>query len=892
MKPIRVLGSALVAAALCALPAQARITRIVIDRTATLSGQTIPYQTLAGRAFGELDPRDPHNSIITDINLGKDSDGKVRYVTSFFLVKPVDMSQASGFMWHDVPNRGGRITIVAAERNLGDVGLSSGWQSDNAGAGGPGSATTVPPEASSLVPVPTLAGNEWVLVAVAKNPDGSTVTGFVQGRIINRSGLNSQPLNVMGNPIPYLPATLDTTQARLRVRFHESIDGETVEGQEIPAADFAFAHCDATHPFPGTPQDLDHSHLPGTLPVHLCLRNGFDPSLLYELVYPVKDPYVTGVGFAAFRDANSFFKNAAVDDFGTPNPVAGAIHWSVIRGVSQSGNATRAYIHLGFNQDESNRQVHDGAWPIIAGRRVSLDSRWAQPDGVLELYQMGSEGPQWWVNWPDRVRHLPTTGILARCNANHTCPKVIEHFGGSEVFALKMTTEWVGTSADADIPLPDNVRRYYVSSSTHGGGSGAMTQNSSPNGAGCPGNNWGTGRYRANPMPEAQLVNVLRLAMRNWVMNGTPPPPSVWPRLGNRTLVDPTPEAMRFPKGIPAIPFTVFDPANFVFPVFDYQWGPFFDESDATGVPTDIPPRIKHVIKMKIPKVDADGNELGGVPTVLRDAPLGTYLGWNLTSAGFHQGQVCNYVGGMIPFAVTAAQRQGPDMNVKFHFAANGDDSGWSRKSAVAKDPRKSLEERYGTHAGYVAAVTTAAANAVAQGYLLQADADALVTQANASDVLNSTTNTSLAAYGEVGIGTGDGDHDGDDRRLAGTGSVVVRPGDTLSAGYAFSLPGKHAASTINVAQAQAVVYATCLPHRRRHHHHHDCGQERSAGPIVINIADASYPTTANSAAWVPSASGSDPSVFQGSIVVPDLCDGEAIRVGGDATFTAMVGSQ
>ena len=37
-------------------------------------------------------------------------------------------------MWHDVPNRGGAITIVAAERNLGDIGLASAWQADNAGA--------------------------------------------------------------------------------------------------------------------------------------------------------------------------------------------------------------------------------------------------------------------------------------------------------------------------------------------------------------------------------------------------------------------------------------------------------------------------------------------------------------------------------------------------------------------------------------------------------------------------------------------------------------------------------------------------------------------------------------------------------------------------------------
>ncbi len=108
-------------------------------------------------------------------------------------------------------------------------------------------------------------------------------------------------------------------------------------------------------------------------------------------------------------------------------------------------------------------------WPIIAGRRIALNFRWAQPDGVLELYQVGSEGPQWWNEFPDEVRGLPTNGILDRCRQSGTCPKVIEHFGSAEVWALKLTPEWVGTNGDTDIPLPDNVRRYYIPSTTHGG---------------------------------------------------------------------------------------------------------------------------------------------------------------------------------------------------------------------------------------------------------------------------------------------------------------------------------------------------------------------------------------------------------------------------------------
>jgi hypothetical protein len=199
----------------------------------------------------------------------------------------------------------------------------------------------------------------------------------------------------------------------------------------------------------------------------------------------------------------------------------------------------------------------------------------------------------------------------------------------------------------------------------------------------------------------------MRVALREWVMSGTEPPPSKWPLMrgakNERTLVEATKEAMGFPSGIPTVPDSVFQRENFAFPILDYDWGPEFDEFNATGNPTNVPPPIKAVVKTMVPMVDSDGNELGGVPTVLRDAPLGTYLGWNVTTGPgqpsfnnqpFHAGQVCNYVGGMVPFAKTKAQR-----------IANS-------------DPRPSLEERYGTHDGFVAAVRKAADNAACGDYL------------------------------------------------------------------------------------------------------------------------------------------------------------------------------
>ncbi|HMA08518.1 MAG TPA: hypothetical protein VKP68_11670, partial [Ramlibacter sp.] len=202
-----------------AVTAHARVTRIVIDEVkpmAVVAGAAIPYEQVAGRAFGELDPRLPGNALIQDIDLARDADGKVRYVASFVVFKPVDLQKSSGLMWHDVPNRGRVFTMAPQERAAGDILLASAWQGDNAGA------TAVRPTAS-------VAGMQWLQVPVARAADGGRITGEVFGRIVNRAGPASQPLLVQTNPVPYLPVSLDTGKARLVSRAGENQRGEVTD---------------------------------------------------------------------------------------------------------------------------------------------------------------------------------------------------------------------------------------------------------------------------------------------------------------------------------------------------------------------------------------------------------------------------------------------------------------------------------------------------------------------------------------------------------------------------------------------------------------------------------------------------------------------------------------
>jgi hypothetical protein len=87
-------------------------------------------------------------------------------------------------------------------------------------------------------------------------------------------------------------------------------------------------------------------------------------------------------------------------------------------------------------------------------------------------------------------------------------------------------------------------------------------------------------------------------------------------------------------------------------------------------------------------------------------------LGWNVTATGYYKGTECGLSGAYVPFAKTKAER------------------------LTAGDPRPSLEERYGTHEKYVALVQAAAARLVKDRFLLQPDADRLITEAESSNVL------------------------------------------------------------------------------------------------------------------------------------------------------------
>lgn len=209
----------------------------------------------------------------------------------------------------------------------------------------------------------------------------------------------------------------------------------------------------------------------------------------------------------------------------------------------------------------------------------------------------------------------------------------------------------------------------------------------------------------------------LLVDLKQWIADGTEPPPSSYPKLADKELVPANAKSMGFPQTA-LLP----NPDGMVNPLLIYDLGSDFHYNDLSGPIASQPPAVVGAVPPLVPRVNVDGNEIGGIHTVQQEAALGTFLGWNVTSAGFTKGQLCSLTGSFIPFATTRAER------------------------GALGDPRPSLEERYGDQEGFLCVVRHAAAELVKRRLLLAADAERMEAQASESKVLPAASDSSASA--------------------------------------------------------------------------------------------------------------------------------------------------
>jgi multisubunit Na+/H+ antiporter MnhE subunit len=654
-----------------ATQAQARVTQLVLDPPTfpygtTSFGTTGPYEQVDGTAYGEVDPLNPLNALIQDIELApRNARGMVEYTTKVSILKPIGAGNST--MLLEIVNRGNKINPgfynvgATAANPQGDGFLENqgftlvwvGWQAD-------------------LSPLASLI---TMSAPIAHESGGGTITGPVRSEFILRAPASTQPIlaNSSSNTPGYATASLDNSRDTLTMRVHQDDARLTVAN-----SDWAYADCTAV-PFPGTPD-----------PRKVCLKAGFDTDHIYELTYTAVDPIVMGLGLAALRDVGAFLRYATTDDFGQPNPVAGRIRWSLLNGISQSGRLLRTYLELGFNQDEAQRQVFDGMAPHIGSVRNYINVRFSQPGRLAgtqhtEKQYPGPEGPLTYQRSFDPVSG-ERAGLLDRCRASRTCPKIVHTMSDTEYWEASGAFDTVDASGARDLALPPDVRIYQFSSTQHGGFSPVAPLPTS------------TGICEQLPNANSYTYNIraLLVALRQWVAHGVPAPPSSYSTLAAGTLVPA--ESVAFP----AIP-GVTGPSGIWNTRVLYDRGADYRGQDVSGIVSLEPPLARDQYPTLLPQVNADGNDLAGLRSVTLMAPLGTYTGWNVRRAGFSQADACDLTGSFIPFAFTRDQRE-----------ASG-------------DPRASLQERYESLDDYAARARAAARHLVHRRYLLQSDQAAAV---------------------------------------------------------------------------------------------------------------------------------------------------------------------
>lgn len=646
---------------------QAAITKIEITKTESYKngvsfGEAGPYERVYGRAYGEVDPLSPFNEIIQDIKLApRNAHGHVEYVSDIILLRPVNMAKSNGILYLSLPNRGNAFPVDDYLLTRGYTIVWAAWQGD------------------------VLPGNNRVLLKVpVAAENGKSITGRHRVELPVKKNTATLPLGFGyfngESHHSYETVTLDNSGAVLTKREHET-DPKVV----IPSGDWAFADCSETE-FPGKPSTTK-----------ISLKGGFEPKYLYELIYTAKDPLVLGLGFAVVRDMGSFLRYNSYDEAQNKNPLLNAelknpVKTTLMQGVSQCGNFVRTFLQLGFNQDENGKIVFDGVNPHIGTRRISLNIRFARPGGGAgqrndHLYP-GNEPPFSWDKTTDPNSGI-TGGILDRCIATNTCPKIIQTFSSSEYWQLRASQRTTDALALKDLEIGPNVRIYLFNGTQH-------TPYSFPD---------PVSGFKTNGNSYYPQLRALIVALEKWVTEGKEPPANCYSRIDNGTLV--LPEKMNWPD-IPGVEFN-----GLVNKGAMIDFGPDFNMKDASGKLREPPVEVKGKdYPILVPQVNGDGNEIGGVQNIAMQVPLGTYTGWSLCGENYGKGDLNGLNGMFIPFKKTKAER------------------------IQSGDPRLSLEERYGTHQNYVKAVQKAAESLVKKGFLLPMDAQAAVDEAEKSDIL------------------------------------------------------------------------------------------------------------------------------------------------------------
>ena len=220
---------------------------------------------LVGTAHLEVDPRDPLNAVIVDLDkVPPNARGLVEFRTTVFILKPVDLTRGNGKIYYTANNRGNDAlytarTVEQVGRNdfalrLGYTIVDAGWQGD-------------------LAPSPTRLGGDF---PIARQPDGSPIVGTTRvefsDRNIPRDGAFTSNLKGGAAFKPYRSRRLNTSHATFTVR-----DTVSAPRKAIAPDRWAFGRCASGR------DSLVASGF------DICYFDWFDPDKIYELIYAARN---------------------------------------------------------------------------------------------------------------------------------------------------------------------------------------------------------------------------------------------------------------------------------------------------------------------------------------------------------------------------------------------------------------------------------------------------------------------------------------------------------------------------------------------------------------------------------------------------------------------------
>jgi len=496
MRLIRLPVYVLAALVAVASVAYGEVTRI--DVTSRKPVGTSGYEKIVGVAHFAVNPKDPHNKVIADIDKAPvNANGLVEFSGDVVILRPLDASKANGVALVDVVNRGRKTIMTTFNRGAvadptSDADLGDGF----------------------------LTGQGYTLVFVAWEfdvnsqtttnnmrlnvPAAQAATGLVHGDFTPN---DTKPDQTVTDLAGYMPAQSDATDTTLTVR-----DGPFGRAEIINRSKFTVKGNTVT------------------------LTGGFTPGRTYQLSYRPERFPVSGLGMAAFRDVTTWVKRSPDALVHAPKTIA--------FGSSQSGRFLRTFLYYGFNSDEKGQQVFDGVMAHIAGgARLSLNLRGAEPT-ALSMYEIAT------FPFAPAAQRDPiggvNEGLLENDRARGNQPKIffsntsVEYWGGGRSAAL------IHTSADgkSDVALPENVRAFFLTGAQHGPARFPTKVNQ--------------GQQPDNPLEYAYTLRALLVAMTKWVKDDVAPPASRIPRIADGTLVPinqvrfPEIAGVQNPKIIPA----------------------------------------------------------------------------------------------------------------------------------------------------------------------------------------------------------------------------------------------------------------------------------------------------------------------------------------------------